>query len=529
MLRNKYTSLSLFLLSALIVGLGQPARIGALGALAAVCGYALFFHSLSDTVSFQGRFWRGVLWFSGIQLLQLSWMTSIEFQGYYILFVYAGLCLLIGMQFGLLAMLVPAKAEIPLGKVLALASFWVLMEWSRLFFLCGFSWNPVGLALTCFLPSLQFASVLGIFGLSFWVMLTNLLGLRGLRKRSGGLFFCVACVPYLFGWWAVSSSKEQSSPRAIDVALVQTNLFPSEKIFLNHRPGDYSDALVQWQNIIRDLEQTHRSQWDLILLPEAAVPYTAEQAYYRFDQVSQFFIAVYGMGVVEHFPPLEPPYARQRFFEGKDILCVSNLFWCQTLANLYQSELIIGLDHREKGKNFNAAFYFRPGGWGYTRYDKQVLLPLAESLPFAALKPLTKSYGIETFFSPGQGPKLFGSNVLYAPSICYEETFSAQMRQSTLKKADLFVNLTNDNYFPDSTLARQHFDHARVRAVENGIPLLRACNRGITAVIDCQGRLCSFFGREVDQGILCAHLPIKKRHTLYSLWGDGGLFWDVRY
>src|SRR5579863_4936337 len=86
---------SLILLSLFLVGLGQPARLPWLCPFVAAAGFALFFLHFSSESSKKQRFFLGLCWFAVVQCIQLSWMTSIEFQGYYILFVYASLCLLL--------------------------------------------------------------------------------------------------------------------------------------------------------------------------------------------------------------------------------------------------------------------------------------------------------------------------------------------------------------------------------------------------------------------------------------------------
>ena len=85
-----------------MVALGQPARIGWLSALAAVLGLALFFHAVPSTFTRKQRFAAGACWFAAVQCIQLSWMTSIEYQGYYILAVYLFIVLWVGAQFGVL-------------------------------------------------------------------------------------------------------------------------------------------------------------------------------------------------------------------------------------------------------------------------------------------------------------------------------------------------------------------------------------------------------------------------------------------
>jgi apolipoprotein N-acyltransferase len=102
------------------------------------------------------------------------------------------------------------------------------------------------------------------------------------------------------------------------------------------------------------------------------------------------------------------------------------------------------------------------------------------------------------------------------------------MRQARMKGAELFVNVTNDNYYPNSRLPQQHFDHARLRAVENGVPLIRACNTGVTAAVDRFGREVARLsdqsgGVEWVKGVLDVQFSAETHRTLYQLWGDKGI------
>jgi apolipoprotein N-acyltransferase len=234
-----------------------------------------------------------------------------------------------------------------------------------------------------------------------------------------------------------------------------------------------------------------------------------------------------GAEVASNFPPLSYPYAEERKINDVNIFFVSNLFWCQTLSNYFGGEWIVGLDHedREGRKNFNSAFYLKPQKVTMERYDKRVLLPLAEYLPFNFLKPLGRSYGIYEFFSQGRETKVFGESILFSPSICYEETFPGIMREGRRKGARLFVNVTNDNYFPRSSLHQQHLYHARLRAVENGIPLVRACNSGVSAAIDCFGRIISRMdaAQGLENCVLSCRVNSYTLATLYSWCGDAWL------
>ncbi len=504
-----------FIISWAIVAFGQPSWLPFLGPVAAICGYAFFWKTLED-LNKSERFWRATLWFACVELIHLSWMTSIDYQGIYILFSYAAIALWMGAQFGCIALLISKPFNFV--KALGVASLWTLIEWGRLHILCGFSFNPAGLALTSYQPSMQFAALFGVLGLSFWVMLVNgaLFAARSLKgKVLGGV---LALVPYVFGIIHVAYQEKefertQKNLHPLTVALVQPGLLPSEKIPLEQHAYDFISPWEQWKNILGYLKEQGKESFDLIILPEAVVPFSSGACLYAFEDAAQMLARELGPGVWKHLPPLEPPFSNG--------IKVSNAFWAQAIANYYRAELIAGMDEEDQidKKYYSAAFHFIPGSNKVGRYEKQVLVPLAEYLPFEWCRPLVAYYGIVEFFTPGREAKVFTHKIPLSISICYEETFSNLIRQGRAKGAELFVNVTNDNWYPDSRLARQHFDHGRLRAVENGVPLLRACNSGITAAVDSLGRV-AFTMDEKKKGALSFELIPYTYSTLYTFWGD---------
>jgi apolipoprotein N-acyltransferase len=495
-----------------IVAFGQPGWVPWLGSIAALCGYTLFWRAFQN---FPSRFWSATLWYAAVQAIQLSWMTSIEYQGVYILFVYACVCLVLGLQFGVLSLLITAKEKMTVMRILAIAALWTVMEWGRFHVLCGFSFNPAGLALTGFLSSLQMAAVWGVLGLSFYVMLVNLWAFSG---RSFKMLAALALFPYLFGYAHLAyHGKDLARSPILSAALVQTNLLPSEKTPLKGRLNAFISPIHQWQRILGFLEDQARDQWDLIVLPESALPFTSDAMVYPLEFVVEVLESSWGSS--EGLPPLSYPFAEKKEKGWQ----VSNAFWAQALANHYRAEVVAGLDQRDKvlKKNYTAAFHFLPDGERMRRYEKRVLVPLAEYLPFNWLMPWVQSYGVTEFFTPGTEAKVFGVKIPFSPSICYEETFPDLMREGRRKGAELLVNVTNDNWYPASRLPEQHFSLGRLRAIENGVPLIRACNTGVTASVDSLGRTLAQM--DLSAGALAA--PFKTYHykTLYTHWGDAGI------
>jgi apolipoprotein N-acyltransferase len=472
------------LFSFLICAFGQAAWVGALAPLAASFGYALFFLK-------RPSFWAAVLFFAAVQAVQLSWMATPAYMGPLIYFVWGGLIFAMGLQFGCLTLLVNRGV----GPA-AVAGFWVLMEASRLFLLTGFSWNPVGMALAAQNLSLQAASLFGIFGLSFWVIYVNLFALRAMleRGRSIGVWALLALIPYAYG--ALRSGQEPSG--SLRALLVQTALLPEERDYTASAPERYVPIQEQWRRIV---DQVREKKGDLIVLPEAALPYGAHLPFgpgHRFDEL---------------FPELK----------GNE---VTNSRIAAALSRATGADVILGLDDRdEQGRRYNAAFHFTKEGGEQGRYEKRILVPVGEYVPFQRLQSIARfiasEFGIAASFDPGQQAKIFRGKVPIGISICYEETFGSMMREVASLGPEVLVNLTNDAWFPDSKLPLQHFEHGRVRSVELGLPALRCCNTGVTAAIDPFGRVIAALpAKESGIEVLEVDLPLVLVPTLYRYAGD---------
>ena len=160
------------ILSLFLVSFGQSSWIPFLGIFAGSIGYACFWQAILLRFSTtRDRFWASFCWFVIVQAIQLSWLTSTKYMGLPILIVYMCLIALIGLQFGCLVFFL--RRPLSLLGCLAMSGCWVILEWMRIFFFTGFTWNPVGLALADSSYAIQFASIFGVYGLSFWVIFVN--------------------------------------------------------------------------------------------------------------------------------------------------------------------------------------------------------------------------------------------------------------------------------------------------------------------------------------------------------------------
>jgi apolipoprotein N-acyltransferase len=168
-----------------------------------------------------------------------------------------------------------------------------------------------------------------------------------------------------------------------------------------------------------------------------------------------------------------------------------------------------------------------PGGQVLSIYDKRHLVPFGEYMPGAQLlgrvgaTGLARNLGIG--FTPGTAPgpvELPGIGAAL-PLICYEGIFAEEITYGEARPR-LLLLITNDAWFGQAAGPHQHLAQARLRAIEQGLPMVRVANTGISAMIDAKGRITAAIPLGA-QGALDVPLPAALPATLYSRWGDNPL------
>ncbi|MBM3522343.1 MAG: apolipoprotein N-acyltransferase, partial [Alphaproteobacteria bacterium] len=154
-------------------------------------------------------------------------------------------------------------------------------------------------------------------------------------------------------------------------------------------------------------------------------------------------------------------------------------------------------------------------------FDKFHLVPFGEYVPLRGVLPIERIAPGPVDFSPGPGPRTVRLPGLpaFSPLICYEIIFPRRAIDPD-ERPEWILNVTNDAWFGLSAGPYQHFATARFRAVEEGLPVVRVANGGITAVIDAQGRVRARMGLGT-RGILDAALPPAIPPPPYARYGDG--------
>ncbi len=186
--------------------------------------------------------------------------------------------------------------------------------------------------------------------------------------------------------------------------------------------------------------------------------------------------------------------------------------------------VVLGINRLEGARIYNAAVVLDSTGQISATYDKHHLVPFGEFIP---LGNLLERFGISGMasrsgggFSPGPGPAVLdlgaaGRAVLL---ICYEAVFPQDVRGAP-ERADFILHLTNDAWFGSFSGPYQHLAQARMRAIESGLPVLRAANTGVSAAIDAQGRVLASVPLNT-MGHLDVAVPAARPVTLYARSGD---------
>jgi len=380
-----------------------------------------------------------------------------------------------------------------LVRVLALALALGAAEWLRGHVLTGFPWNVIGYALTYPDSLMQSAGIIGIYGLSvvavFVLAAPLVTWADGVTWRGTAIMAATISALTAYGHWKLAEPPPAAA-EGLRVRLVQPSVPQREKWQSEHQRRIFDLHLTLTTRNAAGVEDGAAGV-DLVIWPEAAMP----------------------------FLPLDSPRALELI--GKVLPEGTHL-----ISGALRADPPDPSRPDEQRRLYNSLIAFGAGGRAVAIYDKIHLVPFGEYLPLntwldaIGLEPLTRRRGGFTV-GPSPRPLMSLPNAPpFAPLICYEAIFPRAVVQGS-ERPSFLLNVTNDGWFGNTTGPRQHLHQARVRAVEEGLPLLRVANNGISAVIDGRGRV--LYRLELDVvGVIDARVPPAMAPTLYSRFGD---FW----
>lgn len=368
---------------------------------------------------------------------------------------------------------------------LALSPFlWVAMELGRMYWLTGFPWNLLGYAVRAS-GLRQWASFTAVYGLSFLAMTTSALLAAVLlqpRRRAVRIASVAWLLLLTLGNWLSTPPPARAGSRVAH--LVQPNV-----------PLDLEGAMqwAPWRN---------RAPLDnLVALTTASVQREGNQAA--------------GPPVV--IWPEDPA----PFYFDRDAVFREAV---ERMARATRSYVVVGTVTFADAANTqpkNSAVVLDPGGRVVLMYDKMHLVPFGEYVPSWAFPNWVGKITHEAGnFVPGTRHQAAETpEGALSVFICYESIFPGLVRRLTPEGPGVLVNISNDAWFGDSAAASQHFEMARLRAIETGRFLLRATNDGLTATIDPYGRVVDELARQ-RLGVLTGRFDYLGARTFYMAHGD---------
>ena len=471
-------------------------------------------HWALDGKSKQQAFWIG--WLSGTIAFtgMMAWVvTTMNTYGKVPLVISYGIMLLLTAYLGLYVGLYSAGAVwfrslIPRYGLFAVPCLWVSLELIRTYLLSGLPWGLLGYSQYRRIEVIQIADHMGVYGVSFLIVLVNVALaeslswlmplLRGFRpaKLPWELVAVTALLVTLsweYGLRTISGAPFSDVPRSsITVGVVQPNVDQAVKWDTTYR----EETLARFDRLTGQLGHAT----DLVIWPEAATPFVFER---------------------------EPVYQLQLI----------------ALAHRAQAPILFGSpalrfypDRRPY--LLNSAYLISPDGQLLGRYDKHHLVPFGEYIPFKSsllffLDKLVEGIGD---FEAGPGPTILtmmpqpraaaagtaGSSprpMKFGVAICYEVIFPDLVRQFAANGAEFLVTVTNDAWFGRSAAPSQHFAMVVFRSVENHLAFARAANTGISGFIDPFGRIVEATPIFTEQAMR-ATMQVWRPHTFYSRHGD---------
>jgi apolipoprotein N-acyltransferase len=442
----------------------------------------------------------GLYWISNSMLVEadkFAWMIP---------FAVSVLPAILAIYIGIAAYVTQKSQLRGASQIVYFSSFWVFMEIARSNILTGFSWNLAGQIFLANIEIAQLASIIGVYGLSFFAIYVGALPYSVINS----LFKVYSIViPAKAG---IQKNKkldpdfrrDDTTNRRLPKNLILFNLLPV-LIFLI--------AIGVWgQKRIQDNSTNTK-----VRIVQPNIPQNEN------------------MDIAHVYKNIEKHFKLTQVKKGEDVPSI--IVWSESSSPFVLNEepdfakaiakyipkdsiLATGSNRREGEKFYNSIEVLNDKGEIVASYNKHHLVPYGEYVPlrniFPFIEKITQGMGD---FTAGEGPKTIRLPAMpaFAPNICYEIIFPSQIIDKN-SRPDFILNSTNDAWFGDSTGPHQHLAQTQMRAIEEGLPVLRSANTGISAVIDSYGRIIKSIPLNVA-GVINETLPAPTPPTPFSKYG----------
>ena len=476
-------------------------------------------------VAFAIGWWFGFGYFlSGLYWIGSAFLVDAKTFGWLLPFAVtllpAGLAVFIGVGFVAARLLwTPGRL-----RVLTLAATLSSAEWLRGHVFTGFPWNAFGYALTTPLPLAESVAIFGIWGLTFVavaVFATPAVLADGARRSLMPVVLAAATLATLAAYGELRlASHPTETVDGVRLRIMQPNIPQDERFRYAAKTQIMSRYVLMSQRAGESALPPHPP-------PQAGESlhlYPPPQDLYPPPRAGEGIVGdPSGLRGVTHliWPESAFPFFLAR--EPDALSMIANMLAPNTTLITGAARLAEPVPGRSEKRAYNSVYVIDHSGSILATYDKLHLVPFGEYLPFQDLLEragLTQLTNVPGGFLPGAQRRRIAvpgaPDVL--PLICYAAIFPGDA-VPTGEQPGWLLNLTNDAWFGISSGPYQHFQQARVRAIEEGLPLIRAANSGISAVIDPLGRVIAALPLGHD-GVLDAALPRPAQITIYARIGD---------
>lgn len=450
---------------------------------------AALWHAFSD------GWWLGFGYFiAGFWWLSAAFLIDPEFT-WAMPFGVLGLPALLALFFGAGFALARALWRPGPGRVLALALGLSAAEAARGHLFTGFPWNPLGMGLGGTLVTAQPAALVGLDGLTLLTVAIfaapATLADRGDRRRAARpTLVALAALAAILAYGGLRLSRPAPPEGDQIVRIVQPGLRPDSEFSPENRDRivDHYIALSQTDDAAKHIKLDDVA---MLVWPESAFPFILQRDPYELGKIG---------GMLPARTHLVTGAARE-------------------------VEVPAGNGHVAHSDYFNSILVIARGGAVVESYDKVHLVPFGEYLPFDST---LRALGLRNFVAiPGGFEFGVGRHALIvpglppaAPLICYEAIFPGEVNVAGAPRPAYLLNITNDGWFGLTAGPHQHFAQARLRSIEEGLPMVRGAATGISAVIDPYGRILQSLPLG-PEGIIDARLPAPidpPPFARFSLW-----------
>ena len=470
---NKRSSFQLSIISGVLIGLAYPPFLG----ITAWFGFVPLIHiwlTESPKESARWSFFSAVI----ANLISFYWIGLNSGASLFPVLLSLFSCVVyLSLMWALIGSLL-AFLEKRLGNAILIIPFiWVTFEWLRSFGPLGFPWANLAITQTKFLPLVQIIDITGSEGVGFWILLLNTLLYFSLKdnffnKKLNISIIIVFIIPWIFGINKIQSFENKDNLKSRTVSAIQPNINPNQKWDVSYRNRLYTimDSLNT---------EAYSFEPDLVLWPESALP-----AYMRVSELKNKY---------------------------------------ESLVKKRRIPLLMGtVDYKyelNERLSYNGAIFF--GLKENKIYHKNFLVPFAEYIPLSKYFKILKKLNFgQANFSPGKSFSTFPlDSIQFGNLICYESSHPFVARKFIQNGAKFLTIEANDAWLQNSSGVRQHFELARLRAIEQRVGIIRSANTGISGLIRPSGKVDYKvdFG---DQGVFKGKVILNDKITFYGTYGS---------